>query len=168
MTKDTAAPTARSPIVLERSYDADIEDLWALWTTKDGFESWWGPEGFRVDVHALDVRSGGELRYDMIAIGTDQIAYMERAGRPLSHAVSATFVEVAPPGRLRLRSLIDFIPGKEPYENGVLVELFAEGSRVRMVIAVDPHPDAEITRLSNLGWESQLRKLPAALALRRV
>jgi hypothetical protein len=31
-------------------------ELWKLWTTKDGFESWWGPEGFRADVHTIEAR----------------------------------------------------------------------------------------------------------------
>jgi uncharacterized protein YndB with AHSA1/START domain len=166
MTKDTTASTTRPPLVFERSYEAAIEDLWALWTTKEGFESWWGPEGFRVEVHALDARVSGELHYDMIATGPEQVAFMERAGRPLSHAVHSTFVEVAPPGRLTLRSLIDFIPGVEPYENDVQVELVSEGAGVRMLITVDPHHDEEMTRLASMGWESQLRKLPAALAAR--
>jgi uncharacterized protein YndB with AHSA1/START domain len=49
MTNETAA-TARGPIKFERRYDASVEDLGNLWTTKEGFESWWwGPEGFRVE-----------------------------------------------------------------------------------------------------------------------
>ena len=44
--RPTAAPQAI--VVVERVYRAPVEDLWALWTTKAGFESWWGPEGFRV------------------------------------------------------------------------------------------------------------------------
>lgn len=32
-----------------------------------GFESWSGPQGFRAEVHELDARVGGILRYDMIA-----------------------------------------------------------------------------------------------------
>ena len=39
-----------------------------LRTTKDGIESWWGPGGFTVKVRKLDLRSGGELHYAMIAI----------------------------------------------------------------------------------------------------
>ena len=42
-----AAPQA--VVVIERTYRARIEELCALWTTKAGFESWWGPEGFRVE-----------------------------------------------------------------------------------------------------------------------
>ena len=54
-------------IVIERTYTADVEALWALWTTKDGFGSWWGPEQFRADVHVIEARAGGALHYDMVA-----------------------------------------------------------------------------------------------------
>jgi uncharacterized protein YndB with AHSA1/START domain len=47
----TAAVGANRPkVVLERTYPARVEELWELWTTKTGFESWWGPQGFRVEV----------------------------------------------------------------------------------------------------------------------
>jgi uncharacterized protein YndB with AHSA1/START domain len=46
---ETAAAT-NSPTVIERTYRASVEELWELWTTKEGFESWWGPDGFRVEV----------------------------------------------------------------------------------------------------------------------
>ena len=57
----------RKRITLERDYRADIQDVWDMWTTKDGIESWWGPGGFAVTVQKLDLRPGGELHYDMIA-----------------------------------------------------------------------------------------------------
>jgi len=40
----------RRRVRLERTYQAPIEDVWELWTTKEGIESWWGPGGFRVTV----------------------------------------------------------------------------------------------------------------------
>ena len=30
-------------IRFERVYDASVEDVWALWTTKDGLEEWFAP-----------------------------------------------------------------------------------------------------------------------------
>jgi uncharacterized protein YndB with AHSA1/START domain len=57
----------QAKVVIERTYRASIEDVWALWTTKDGFESWWGPQGFRAEVQQLEARVGGTLRYAMIA-----------------------------------------------------------------------------------------------------
>jgi uncharacterized protein YndB with AHSA1/START domain len=46
-----ATEAITSSVVIERTYRAPLEELWALWTTSDGFESWWGPEGFRTKVH---------------------------------------------------------------------------------------------------------------------
>ena len=166
MTNQTA-PATRPPIKFERRYDAPVEDLWDLWTTKEGFESWWGPEGFRVEVHAIDPRVGGELFYDMIAAGAEQIGHMKKMGMPVSHETRGTFVEVDPHRRLKIRHLIDFIPGMEPYENNILVEFVSEGAGVRMVVTMDQHRDEEWTRRAAAGFESQLTKLPGALAARR-
>jgi uncharacterized protein YndB with AHSA1/START domain len=164
MTNQTAS--ARQPLKFERSYDAPVEDLWDLWTTKEGFESWWGPEGFRVEVRKLDLRVGGELLYDMIAAGAEQIASMKSAGMPVSHETRGKFVEIEPPSRLRIQHLIDFIPGVEPYEHDIAVELIPKGASVRMVVTVDPHHNEEWTRLAAEGFASQLKKLPGALAAR--
>jgi uncharacterized protein YndB with AHSA1/START domain len=166
MTYKTAS-TARPPIKFERSYRAPVEDLWDLWTTKEGFESWWGPEGFRVEVHKMDLRVGGELFYDMIAVGAAEIEYMKSAGMAVSHETRGTFVEIHPRSRLKILHIIDFIPGVQPYENNIVVEFVPEGASVRMVVTVDPHHDEEWTRLAAEGFESQLKKLPGALAARR-
>ena len=68
---------------------------------------------------------------------------------------------------LVLRHRIDFIPGVEPYEHEMRVELIPDGTRVRMVIDVQPHRDEHWTRMAAQGMESQLAKVPAALAARR-
>jgi len=46
----TAPTTARAQFSIQRTYAASIDEAWALWTTKSGIESWWGPEGFDVAV----------------------------------------------------------------------------------------------------------------------
>jgi uncharacterized protein YndB with AHSA1/START domain len=156
----------RACITLDRSYEATVQDLWDLWTTKEGFESWWGPQGFRVEVQEMDARVGGALAYAMIADGAEQIAFMKRAGMPLSHSVRGEFAEVTPLKRLVLRQLIDFVPGVPAYHTNACVEFFPQGKRVRMVITLDPHHDEEWTARAKMGWESQLTKVPAALAAR--
>ncbi|WP_051371377.1 SRPBCC family protein [Mesorhizobium loti] len=82
----TTSP-ARARFSIERAYATSIDDAWALWTTKDGIESWWGPEWFDVTVSSLDLRPGGELVYQMTATGPQQIAFMKQAGMPCHHAV---------------------------------------------------------------------------------
>ena len=166
MTNETARAT-QTPITFDRTYDAPVQDLWDLWTTKDGLEAWWGPEGFRVEVHELDLQVGGRLRYDMIADAPEQIEFMKKSGMGTSHDTRGTFVEIEPLRRLKILYTIDFLPEVEPYENNVLVEFLPEGESVRMRITVDPHIDEKWTGMAKQGWESQLTKLPAALAARR-
>lgn len=156
--------TRRRRITLERSYRASIEEVWAMWTTRDGIESWWGPDGFAVTVRALDLRPGGELRYAMTAVAAPQIAFMERQGMPLSHEARITFTEVDPPRRLAYLHLADFIPGVAPYDVETVVELEASGGRVRMVLTIEAMHDDTWTQRAVMGWENELGKLERALA----
>ena len=43
---------------IDRTLKASIEKVWKMWTTKEGLEKWWGPEGFTSVVQHLDVRVG--------------------------------------------------------------------------------------------------------------
>jgi len=157
----TATDTPQAKLVIERSYRARTEDLWALWTTKAGFESWWGPEGFRVEVHALEAREGGALAYDMIADAPDAIAAMKQMGQPLSHSTRGRFAEFRPLERLTLIHMIDFVPDTAPYESVIEVDFHATGDHARMVVTLHPHRDPHWTRMSIEGFRSQLTKLDA-------
>jgi len=154
----------RRAITIERTFSAAIEDVWALWTTAEGIESWWGPEGFRVKVRKLELRPGGALDYDMIAVGPDQVAYMKQAGMPVSNETHATYTEVTPHTRLAFDCLVDFVPGVEPYETATIVELAARGADTRLTLTVEAMHDERWTQMAVMGWESELGKLTQALA----
>lgn len=151
--------STQSKIVIERTYRAPLEELWALWTTKDGFESWWGPEGFRAEVHTLEARVGGALHYDMIADAPEMVAAMTQMGRPTSHPTHARFSELRPHERLAITSVIDFLPGVATYESTIGVDFVPAGASVRMIVTLDPMHSEEITRMSQQGFTSQLTKL---------
>jgi uncharacterized protein YndB with AHSA1/START domain len=153
------AGTAKPKVVIERTYRARVEELWALWTTKDGFESWWGPEGFRVEVHALEARLGGALAYDMIADAPEAIEAMRRGGHAVTHGTRGTFAEFDLHRRLTLTHVIDFLPGVAPYESTMVVEFQELGESTRMVVTLYPMHDEATTRMSEMGFTSQLGKL---------
>jgi uncharacterized protein YndB with AHSA1/START domain len=148
-----------SKTVIERSYRANVEDVWSLWTTKPGFESWWGPSGFRADVHKLEARVGGELRYDMVADTPGMIVEMRKQGRPVSHPAQARFTELKLRERVAITSVIDFLPGVPPYENVIAVDIKVEGDRVRMVFTLAPMHSEDFTQMQEQGFLSQLTKL---------
>jgi len=151
-------------ITIERSYKVSVEDLWDLWTTKDGIESWWGPDGFTTKVLKLDLRAGGELLYEMTATGPAQVEFMKRAGMPLTTKAQIKYVEVAALRRLGYMHLADFIPGVEPYDVETLVEFHSKGHNVRMVLTFDAMHDEEWTGRMSMGHESQLGKLEKVIA----
>jgi uncharacterized protein YndB with AHSA1/START domain len=158
--------TERPQLTLERTYRATIEEVWELWTTAQGIESWWGPDGFSVAVSALDLRPGGELAYTMSAVEPEQMEYMTRAGMPLMTEHVLTFTEVDPPRRLAYQELADFIPGVEPYRVQTLVELSVVEDGVRLVMTFDAMHDDNWSRRAVMGRENNLDRLARFLAAR--
>jgi len=154
-------------ISLERTFEATIEDVWALWTTKEGLESWWGPEGFTTAVRKIDLRVGGELLYAMTATAPAQVDFMKKAGMPLTTEQRVSYAAVDPYRRLAYTSLADFIPGVAPYDVATLVELHPNAQGVRMVVTIDAMHDEPWTRMAVAGWESQLGRLIKLLAERQ-
>jgi uncharacterized protein YndB with AHSA1/START domain len=158
---------ARRRVTLERSFEANIQEVWALWTTPDGVESWWGPDGFDVKVRTMDLRQGGDMTYVMTATAPDQVDFMKKAGMPVATESRLTFTEVAPPRRLSYNQLADFIPGIEPYLVETQVELEATGGRVRMTLTIEAMHDEQWTDMAVKGWENELDNLAQVLAARR-
>jgi len=111
----------RSSTVIERIYRTGVKDLWRLWTTKEGFESWWGGEGSRVEVRTIEAREGGTLHYDMIAVEPADAATRHRLGLAASSSVRARFTKFIPYQRLTLTHVIDFVPGVKSYESTIAV-----------------------------------------------
>ena len=157
---------ARRKLTLERTFDASIEEVWDLWTTKEGIESWWGPDGFAVTVSRLDLRPGGDLWYAMTAIAPDQIEFLVKAGMLLVQAVRARYTEVVSPRRVAFTQVADFVPGVAAYDVATVVELAAHATGVRVVLTLDAMHDAHWSKLMVMGWESELDKLAKVLGER--
>jgi len=86
--------------IFERTWNAPLQTVWELWTTPDGFASWFGPRGFRAEVDSMDLRPGGKLVFRMIADSPQMVARFEAMGRPTSWSVEAVYDDVEPMTRL--------------------------------------------------------------------
>lgn len=160
MANEPASPKPTSTkIRIERLYPASAEEVWELWTTSEGIESWWAPDGFRVEISTLDLRPGGALVYTMTATGPEQVEFMRGAGMPLTTESRKRFTEVRAATRLAYQSLADFIPGVAPYEFLTVVDLQASGDGVRVVMTVDPMHDEVWTQRLVAGRENELDNL---------
>ena len=133
-------------IVIERTYEASIADVWELWTTKEGI--------------------GGQMVYAMTAVDPPQVQFMKKAGMPLTTEARLTYTGVVPGKTIAYTHRADFIPGVEPYNAGNKVDFFAVGGNVRMVLTLDPMHSDEWTQRAVMGMESQLGKLARVIASR--
>ena len=156
----------QNTVRFERTYDAPAELIWELLTTAAGLEEWFAPDGFEIQMHELELRPGGQLRYAMIATGPEQVAFMRNTGNPLSVAVLKTFAEVTPPTRLAYWSLIDFVPDHEPYEHLTTIDIEPAGDRTKVVMTLDPLHDEAWTREHRAHRVNELDKLGALIGRR--
>lgn len=156
---DQKGSVASDKIRIERVYDAPAERIWRLWTTADGIELWWAPDGFSVRVQKLELKPGGELVYAMTATAPEQVEFMRGAGMPLTTLSRKTFTEVKSPTRLAYLSLVDFVPNHEPYEFMTVVDLEHAGQQTRVVMTVDRMHDEVWTNRLVVGRENELENL---------
>ena len=151
----------RDQIKLQRTFAAGVEDLWQLWTTPDGFESWWCPEGFRTEVRKLEPAVGGETECVMTAVGPEQKDFLRKAGLPLQTRNRLTLTELVPMRRLAYTMLIDFVPGVAPYSEAIGVDFAPVEGGTTMTVTMDAMHDEWMTRAATAGMESQLQRIEA-------
>ncbi len=124
-------------ITIERSYSAAVEEIWELWTTPEGIEAWWAPDGFSVEVSKLDLVPGGELHYAMTATAPAQIEFVQNAGMPPRRER----LSLRRPNRhLYERLLTRSVPSAKPDPNGTLRERQRGHARPRLATRPQPTP----------------------------
>ena len=64
---DNLAAAARRTMVLQRVIQAPPTIVWNTWINPETLPQWWGPDGFSCQTTRIDLRTGGEWLFDMIA-----------------------------------------------------------------------------------------------------
>lgn len=146
-----------------RTYPTTLERAWELWTTPEGIASWWGPEGFHIEVHRMEVVEGGTLEYSMVCHDEEIKAGLAAQGFPDRHLASIVYTDIVPLRRLAYRHVVDFIPDVEAYDVGTLVELEPTADGVRLTLTLDAMHVDEWTERAVAGWEQELGKLARLL-----
>jgi uncharacterized protein YndB with AHSA1/START domain len=69
------APT----MTLTRTFAATPAQVWAAWTDPAILPRWFGPQGFTCATHQIDIREGGQWRFDMVgAMGGQVMTFPNR------------------------------------------------------------------------------------------
>lgn len=54
-------------LVIERVINAPVATIWGAWVNPVSLPQWWGPDGFSCRTSRIDLRTGGDWVFDMIA-----------------------------------------------------------------------------------------------------
>ena len=117
---------APNEIIISRVINAPREVVFAAWTDSEHLAHWYGPEGFTITTHSIDLRTGGEWRFTMHGPDgvdyTNLIVYSEivrperivhqhsgdRGDENLHFETTVTFIDLGNgTTELQLRSLFD-------------------------------------------------------------
>ena len=135
---------ANRELTIERELPASPDAVWSSWTTVEGLEAWWGPEGWTTTVRTLDVRPGGLWHFGM---GPD--------GAPPEVWVRAIYSEVIH------GSVLSYVEGfsdetgadLDPESNAVTVEFFGlDRGRTRLVLRTRFASDERLEHIIALGF----------------
>ena len=132
---------------IERVIAATPERLFALWTEPEQLVKWWGPEGFTIPQHALDVRPGGRWRTTM------------RRPDGSQNTVSGIYRTLDPPRRLVFTWGWDDDAGLRGHETEITVTFEPVTGGTRMVLTQQTFVDTDSRDRHRHGWSSSFAKL---------
>ena len=156
--------TDTKDVQIERTFDAPIDLIWAMWTEAEHFANWYGPLGARIPRADMDVHVGGRRQITM---------EMETPGGPMQMFFVGEYREVDPKTRLvYTETMADAdgnamtaeqmgMPAGAPMETSIVVELADLGDRTSMVMT---HVGVPAASPGGQGWAMAIDKLEARVA----
>lgn len=151
-----ASAQATRSVELRYRFDASVETLFEAWTDPEILGEWWGPEGIKITVTALDLRPGGAFVFEMhFEDGTVS-------------RMTGVYREISPPHRLVFEIVENcntkLPPDVEPQiaPTPVTVDFVSHGEQSEIVITQDGLVPS-FAELASWGWGGAMAKLKGAL-----
>jgi uncharacterized protein YndB with AHSA1/START domain len=159
--------TATKDLHIERTFDAPIDLIWAMWTEPEHFANWYGPVGAKIPKADMDVRVGGRRHITMA---------METPRGPMQMFFVGEYREVNPKtrivytesmadadGNLMTAEQMGMPPGAH-METSIVVELEDLGEQTKMIMT---HIGIPADSPGAQGWAMAIDKLETRIAEHR-
>jgi uncharacterized protein YndB with AHSA1/START domain len=159
--------TTTKDLRIDRTFEAPIDLIWAMWTEADHFANWYGPSGAKIPRAEMDVRVGGRRHIAMA---------METPRGPMQMFFVGEYREVNPKTRLvyteamadadgRLLTAEQMgMPAGAHMETSIVVELEDLGDRTKMTLT---HIGIPADSPGGQGWAMAIDKLEQRVAEHR-
>lgn len=129
---------------IERLIKAAPDKVFDAWTRPDLLLKWWGPDGFHIPEHAIDVAEGGAWRTVM------------QSPEGTRHIVGGVYRAIERPTRLEFTWAWEQDDGKPGHETVVTVTFEAADGGTRMRLVQKPFESRDSRDSHNGGWSSSL------------
>jgi uncharacterized protein YndB with AHSA1/START domain len=139
---------------LERLIAAPPERLFELWTEPEQLVKWWGPDGYEVPAHALDVRPGGHWRTTV------------RSSDGAIKTVSGVYRVVDAPRRIVFTWAWHQEDGSRGHETEITVTFEPAPGGTRLKLVQRAFESKEVRDNHGRGWSSSLDRLARAAAVK--
>lgn len=148
---------------IERTFEATIETVWAMWTDPALFAKWYGPNGMTIPTAEMDVRLGGKRKICMQMVMQERTMTMWFVGE---------YKEVSAPARLvYTESMADEdgniispkdmgMPEGHPEVTEVIVELTELDGKTTMKMT---HIGVPGESQGAGGWQQAIEKMSALI-----
>ncbi|MET0567361.1 MAG: SRPBCC domain-containing protein [Acidimicrobiia bacterium] len=164
----TSGKSKTFDMVLTRTFDAPVSEVWRAWTVGDYIREWWGPAGYSAPVAEMDVREGGSSLVAMRA--PDDMGGHE-------HFHTWSYQKILPEERLEFvhhfsdqdgnpidPASLGLPTGIPPQVPHVLTFARASGGGTDFTVIEHGYTAPDVVELSRAGMDQSLDKLAALLA----
>jgi len=151
-------------VQIERTFNAPIDLIWAMWTESEHFANWYGPMGAKIPKADMDVTVGGRRHIGM---------EMDTPNGQMQMFFVGEYREIDPKTRLvYTEGMADAdgnamtaeqmgMPAGTPMETSVVVELEELGEQTKMVMT---HVGVPAESPGGQGWTMAIDKMEARVA----
>ena len=155
-------------IVITRTFDSPLTDVWSTWTDQERVKSWWGPKGYTAPSVDIDFRTGGRYLLCM------------RSPEGKDFWSTGVYREIVP--QRKIVSSDSFsdekgnVVGPEYYdmpaglakEALITVEFEEQQGRTNLTLHHFGIPEGEWAEMCTTGWNESFDKLEASLKSGRI
>jgi uncharacterized protein YndB with AHSA1/START domain len=153
--------TDTKDVQIERTFNAPLDLIWAMWTEPDHFANWYGPMGATIPKAEMDVKVGGRRHIAMEIDRPDGKMQMFFVGEykeidpktrlVYTEAMADADGNTIPPEQMGM-------PAGAPMETSVLVELVDLDDRTKMTMT---HRGVPADSPGGQGWAMAIDKMEA-------
>jgi uncharacterized protein YndB with AHSA1/START domain len=150
-------------LTINRTFDAPPEQIWKRWTDENKYMCWWGPKNFTSPYAKFDLRPGGRYlscmkdpdgkeywdtgTYEEI-VQQKRIVYTDHFADAKGNIVAPSYYNM---------------PGDQPIEMEVRVNLDDLGGKTRLTLEHCGFPENAMMEQAKEGWNQSLDKLAECL-----